>query len=217
LFRHGFRRFTEDVDLLVRPESLKRIHKELDGLGYLPPHAASRNLRDIQLGVRIEFVVTGQFPGDGKPKPVAFPDPVAVSTELDHLRYLNLGPLVELKLASGMSSVGRLRDLADVIELIKSLKLSENFAEQLNPFVRDKFRELWRQARTRFVLRFSEGAPLWDEMQSAGVVLEPGDDPLLVTSDPDVAARFGMIEESEYWTEADRGLDDGNPVAGAEQ
>ena len=37
LFRHGFRRFTEDVDILVSAESLKLIHQKLDGLGYLPP------------------------------------------------------------------------------------------------------------------------------------------------------------------------------------
>ena len=40
-------------------------------------------LRDAQLGVRIEFIVTGQYPGDGKPKPVAFPQPEDVSVEQD--------------------------------------------------------------------------------------------------------------------------------------
>src|SRR6059058_6069689 len=37
LFKYGFRRFTEDVDLLVTPEGLKEIHDRLDGLGYVPP------------------------------------------------------------------------------------------------------------------------------------------------------------------------------------
>jgi hypothetical protein len=32
MFQHGYRRFTEDVDLLVTRESLKTIHRELDGL-----------------------------------------------------------------------------------------------------------------------------------------------------------------------------------------
>jgi hypothetical protein len=39
LFGHGYRRFTEDVDLLVTREGLKRIHEELDELGYVPPFA----------------------------------------------------------------------------------------------------------------------------------------------------------------------------------
>ncbi len=37
LFFHGYRRFTEVVDLLVTPEGLKQLHEELDGRGYLPP------------------------------------------------------------------------------------------------------------------------------------------------------------------------------------
>src|SRR3954463_10672162 len=36
LFRHGLRRFTEDVDILVTREDLRRIHDRLVGLGYLP-------------------------------------------------------------------------------------------------------------------------------------------------------------------------------------
>jgi hypothetical protein len=49
LFRHGLRRFTEDVDILVTKEDLKTIHDELEGLGYLPPFAHSKHLRDTQL------------------------------------------------------------------------------------------------------------------------------------------------------------------------
>src|SRR5678816_2393653 len=48
--------------------------------GYVPPFKGSKHLRDTTTGVRIEFLVSGQFPGDGKPKPVAFPDPALAST-----------------------------------------------------------------------------------------------------------------------------------------
>ncbi len=120
LFAHGLRRFTEDVDVLVTSEGLKAIHHELEGAGYLPPFFGSRNLRDVDSGVRIEFLVAGQFPGDGKPKPVAFPAPAPVSVELSGIRYLNIPTLIELKLASGMTSPSRFKDLADVQELINS-------------------------------------------------------------------------------------------------
>ncbi|HVX60059.1 MAG TPA: hypothetical protein VHC19_05655, partial [Pirellulales bacterium] len=123
LFHHGVRRFTEDVDILVTKPGLKRIHEELAGLGYLPPHRHSKHLRDTELGVRIEFLTTGEYPGDGKPKPVAFPEPAEVSTLSDGISYIDLPKLVELKLASGMTNAGRLRDLADVLELIKLLNL----------------------------------------------------------------------------------------------
>ena len=143
LFRHGYRRFTEDVDVLVTREALTRIHEQLEGRGYLPPFAGSKNLRDTELGVRIEFIVAGDFPGDGKPKPVAFPDPSVASVELEGIRYVSLTTLIELKLASGMTNPGRLKDLADVQELIKLLRLPREFADQLNLYVRDKFREVW--------------------------------------------------------------------------
>jgi hypothetical protein len=144
LFRHGFRRFTEDVDILVTRQALKAIHDHLEGLGYVPPFAGSKNLRDTDSGVRIEFLVAGEYPGDGKPKPVAFPDPAEVGVEIEGVRFLSVPALVELKLASGMTNLGRLKDLADVIELIKIRDLPAQFAEELNPYVRDKYLELWR-------------------------------------------------------------------------
>src|SRR5205085_1965878 len=90
MFFHGYRRFTEDVDILVTPEGLRTIHERLEGLGYLPPFAGSKQLRDTDSGVRVEFLTTGDFPGDGKPKPVAFPDPAAASTEIGGIRFLQL-------------------------------------------------------------------------------------------------------------------------------
>lgn len=142
LVAHGYRRTTEDVDVLVTPQGLDTIHRSLIGLGYRPLFEKSRNLRDTRTGVRIEFLVTGQYPGDGQPKPVAFPDPTDVATEIDDIRYAGLPALIELKLASGLSSAGRLRDLADVQELIRALGLDDVFAEKLHPHVRAKFLEL---------------------------------------------------------------------------
>ncbi len=225
LFQHGFRRFTEDVDILVTKDNLRRIHSELEGLGYLPPYPKSKHLRDTELGVRIEFLTTGEYPGDGKIKPVSFPDPSAVSVPFGGIHYLNLPTLVELKLASGMTNAGRLKDLSDVLELIKILDLPANFADGLNPFVRSKYLELWNQGRRRYetlwrnkwltseaktidamIASLRAAADSLDEMREAGVTLEDnggvGDDyATLVTTDPEVAKKFGMEEEREYLDE----------------
>ena len=142
MFLHGYRRFTDDVDILVTKDSLKLIHEKLDGLGYVPPFAGSKNLRDTENGVKIEFLITGGYPGDGLPKPVAFPDPTTVSTVIDSIKVLNLPTLVQLKLASG-SAPGRRKDLGDVQELIRILALTEEFADQLDPSVRALYLELW--------------------------------------------------------------------------
>ena len=40
--------------------------------------------------------------------------------------------------------IHRLKDFADVIALIEALHLSAEFADQLNPYVRDKYLELWQ-------------------------------------------------------------------------
>ncbi len=225
VFRHGLRRFTEDVDILVTRDGLTAIHHELEGRGYLPPFAGSKNLRDTELGVRIEFLITGGYPGDGKPKPVAFPDPAAVAVELDGIKYIKLSTLIELKLASGISNANRVKDLADVQELIKALALSVELADQLNPYVRDKYLELWKATRRdaqRYVLRWTEKFPATSArsieeaisalghhaaelkaMQAAGVTLEFKDstgkrEAWLVATDPDVARKHGMHDESEY-------------------
>ena len=147
LFAHGFRRFTDDVDLLVTPDGLKQVHAALDGLGWVPPFAGSKQLRDGETKVRVEFLVAGQYPGDGKPKPVAFPDPADVGVDIDGIRYLNLPTLIDLKIASGMTAPGRLKDLGDVQELVRALDLPDTFADQLNPYTRDKFLELWQGVR----------------------------------------------------------------------
>jgi len=55
---------------------------------------------------------------------------------------------VELKLASGISAPHRLRDLADVLELIRVADLPPELADELDPFVREKYLELWRAAQT---------------------------------------------------------------------
>jgi hypothetical protein len=144
---NGHFRTTEDVDVLVNAAGLVALHQALEGLGYVPPFAGSKQLRDVETGVRIEFLVTGQFPGDGKPKPVAFPEPADVGVEIDGVRYLRLPTLIELKLASGMTNATRLKDLGDVLDLIRTLKLPADFGLQLNEFVRPKYDELWRAVR----------------------------------------------------------------------
>jgi hypothetical protein len=147
LFFHGYRRFTEDIDVVVTADDLKRIHEALEGRGYVPLFAGSKNLRDAEHGVRIEFLIAGQFPGDGLPKPVAFPDPAEKQTVIEGARFVPLASLIEMKLASGMTSPRRIRDLSDVQEIIATMSLDEAFAERLDPYVREKYLELWRAVR----------------------------------------------------------------------
>jgi hypothetical protein len=148
LFFHGYRRFTDDIDILVTPDGLKELHRQLEGLGYVPPFAGSKHLRDTDSGVKIEFLTTGDYPGDGQPKPVAFPDPAESAIEIDGIRFLRLAPIIEIKLASGMTNPRRGQDLVDVQKLIEILDLPEDLADQLHPYVREKYKEIWTIVRT---------------------------------------------------------------------
>ena len=50
-----------------------------------------------------------------------------------------------MKLASGMTGgIHRMKDFTDVVELIERRRLPAEFAAELNPYVRDKYLELWR-------------------------------------------------------------------------
>jgi len=142
----GYRRVTEDVDLLMTREDLDRFKQEWLGRGYVEKFAGSRALRDTENNVPIDVVIAGDYPGDGKPKPVRFPDPATAESGA-RVRVLPLERLLELKLASGISAPHRLRDLADVLEVIRIRGLARDFAERLDESVRAKYDELWVAAQ----------------------------------------------------------------------
>ena len=144
LLAHGYPRLTEDIDLVFTVEGLNKFHEQLIGLGYASAFPGARKrLRSTRDGVRIDVIASGEYPGDGQPKPVRFPNPLEASVEIDGVRFATLEKLIELKLASGMTAPDRLKDLADVQELIKIRGLSRPFAEKLNPYVREKYLELF--------------------------------------------------------------------------
>jgi predicted nucleotidyltransferase len=145
LLAYGYPRFTEDIDLVLTAEGLETFHRELVGLSYAPAfQGARKRLRATRTNVPVEIIVSGEYPGDGKPKPVSFPVPSQASVEIDGVRFVTLEKLIELKLASGMTAPDRLKDLADVQELIKVRALGRDFAERLDVYVRARFLELLR-------------------------------------------------------------------------
>jgi hypothetical protein len=146
MFLHGFRRFTEDVAVLVTREGLAKIHDALEGRGYVKPFAASKNLRDARTGVKIDFLISGQYPGDDKPGPVVFPDPREASVEQQGIRVLALDRWIELKAISG-KQVARRRDWADIQDAIRSLRLDRNFGDKLDPSLRDIYFQLWDEVQ----------------------------------------------------------------------
>ncbi len=118
--------------------------------GYLPAFSgATKTFRDTRTGVWIKVITAGReaYPGDGKPKPIAFPPPIEARLQREGVWLVTLDKLIELKLASGLSAPHRLKDLADVQELIARLKLPLELAENLDTSVRDEYRRLWQNVQ----------------------------------------------------------------------
>jgi len=149
LNEHGYIRVTVDIDVLLTRDGLDRLkHAALDR-GYVEKSPGSNSLRDTEHNVAIDVLLAGEYPGDRQPKPVRFPDPASVAIRGEHGAFLPLEILIELKLASGLSAPHRLKDLADVLELIRATGLPATLADHLDPSVRAKYTELWSAAQTR--------------------------------------------------------------------
>ena len=131
----------------MRDEHLQEFKRKQVAQGYVERVPGSGKLFDTEHGVNVAVLSTGRFPGDDKPKPIAFPDPAAVALRGERFALLPMPRYIELKLASGMVAAHRGRDQVDVQDLIKSAALPASVADELHPWVRTKFLELWQLAQ----------------------------------------------------------------------
>lgn len=148
LNEYGHRRVTVDVDLILREDDLQRFKLAHLGKGYAERVPGTGKLVDTVLGVNIDVLSAGRYPGDDKPKPIAFPDPATTALRGERFALLPMARFIELKLASGMVAPHRAKDLVDVQELIRSAELAREVADDLHPWVRDEFLRLWNLAQT---------------------------------------------------------------------
>ena len=143
----GYSRETVDVDVLLTREGLERFRERLVGRGYVPAFpGALKTFRFAETKVKVEVLVEGEYPGDGKPKSVVFPDPATARYSRDGYWIVTLEKLIDLKLASGLSAPHRMKDLVDVQEVIGILDLPLELAAQLDESVRAEYRRLWSLA-----------------------------------------------------------------------
>ena len=102
LLAHGYPRLTEDIDLVLTPQGLADFHRELIGLVYVPAFpGAKKRPRSTRDGVIIEIMTTGEYPGDGKPKPVSIPEPSTASTEIDGIQIVTFEKADRIEIGFG--------------------------------------------------------------------------------------------------------------------
>jgi len=131
---YGVRRTTEDVVICMRPAELKQFRELLVGSRYQSVAGRSRRFFDPATQVTIDILVAGDVAGcSDKQQQVRIPDP-SEGRPVDGMLVPSLARLIELKLVTW-----RYMDWADVIELIRSNRLDETFADQLHPVARSAY------------------------------------------------------------------------------
>lgn len=139
---HGFKRQTTDIDVLMSKVDLKKFKDKLVHNGFAPRfRGAETSYRDPISNVGIDILLTGNYPGDGKPSALPFPE---VSEDnvmnFDGINVIDLKTLISLKLASFKSlPQSRMKDRTDVSGLVKYLTLDESLCERLHESVRDEY------------------------------------------------------------------------------
>jgi hypothetical protein len=149
---HRYERTTGDVDVLLTQDGLEEFKKRFVPKQYSPVEGRPRRFVDRANKVTLDVLVTGRFPGSGKPGPIAFPDPSKVGEIVRKVRVVDLVTLIQLKLAAR-----RYRDFGDVVELIRFNNLDEGFADYLHQSVRHDFIECLEEKRREDEYEAREG------------------------------------------------------------
>jgi hypothetical protein len=131
---HGYARFTSDIDLVV--PDVAEARAVLSMRGFRENAGSTMTLTDRVTKVEVDLLPGGGSVGPG---PLPLPIPTVVSAEPT---LADLRTLVEIKLSSYLGSpASRLRDLADVNELIKLNEIPRDFP--LDPAVQAHFQQTW--------------------------------------------------------------------------
>jgi hypothetical protein len=152
LTAHHYRRTTTDVDILLTPESFEAFLKQWVPKSYERKENRKYRFVDRANGICVDFLIAGNYPGSGKPGPIAYPDPQQVTQRIDGRSVVDLATLVQLKLAAR-----RYKDFGDVVELIRHNDLDESFADKLHPTLRQDYIECLEEKRREDEYEAREG------------------------------------------------------------
>jgi hypothetical protein len=142
LSAHGYRRVTQDLDLLLTPDGFGEFLRPHVPKNYTQQPNRPRRLVDLKNQITIDCWLTGSFPGSGRAGPIAFPDPSVVAETRNDRRVVNLATLIQLKLAAR-----RHRDFGDVVELIRVNNLDESYLPNLHVSLGSDFIECLEEKR----------------------------------------------------------------------
>lgn len=119
VWRHGYvGRVTQDIDIVLPSDRIDEVLQAASVSGFdvvLAEAGRWPKLRHRETGIDVDVLPEGGRPGTAsRPSPTTIPHPATMGAVRGSLKYMSLSALVELKLAAG-----RLRDDADVLELVR--------------------------------------------------------------------------------------------------
>jgi hypothetical protein len=152
---HNYRRTTDDVDFLLTSEGLAAFDRLFLSGTFQRVPGRNRRFLDPETGIMFDVLVTGMFPGSGRPGPIAYPDPATVTQVIETASIVNLKTLIELKLAAH-----RHKDFGDVVALIGIHKLDESFGNQIHPSLHPDFIECLEEMRREMEYELRQDRPL---------------------------------------------------------
>ena len=148
VIRHGYARTTDDRDALVSHRHAPALAERLmdhDDWDRLETRQYAFVYRPT--GVEVDFLVSGDLITLGSPYRFPEPDELEIAGRLEGIPVIGLHDLIYFKLLAG-----RMRDLADVMELCKrhlqEIDASKVFArlEPDDATIRERFSEILKQA-----------------------------------------------------------------------
>ena len=119
MWRHGYvGRVTQDIDIALPADRVSDFLLAAAVSGFDvhdTPEGRWPKLTHRETGIEVDILPEGGRPGTpGKLAPTTIPHPRKLGAVSGKLRYVTLPALIELKLAAG-----RLRDQADIVELLR--------------------------------------------------------------------------------------------------
>jgi len=117
VWRHGYiNRVTQDIDIVLPAAKIEEFLSAASISGFLVLRRVPGRwpkLQHKETGVEVDVLPEGERPGTPPDyAPTTIPSPSELGARGNRLRYIELAPLIELKLAAG-----RLKDKADIAAL----------------------------------------------------------------------------------------------------
>ena len=134
VFLHGYERTTTDVDVFTTDSA--GLRRALEDAGFV----WSEEKREF-------YGPDGIVPVQVLTEEVVIP-PRGYS-DIDGVRVIRLADLISMKMDSGSQHVHRMKDLADVVELILRIPLGGDMIGKIHPKVRREYRELYNKLGRR--------------------------------------------------------------------